>query len=186
MGHCRLLKIILWDSMTLLSNWRICLQGKDYHGESAWSSYLKGLIVSYKKLKNNNRTSDGFLYLILTYLSDLDLSLMETRKMIVYKTKSINNPNNRLLSFLAAQGSNEIHVVPSCATTDGHSVCCASGSTALGDSCLSIPASRVRAKFRALFHSWYLQMDPRLFFQYLLLNHLAPLSHQLLMNRILC
>lgn len=119
MGHCRLLKIILWDGMTLLSNWRICLQGKDDHGESAWSSSLKGLMVSYKKLKNNYRTSDGFLYLTLTYLSDLDLSLMETRKMIVYKTKSINNQNNRLLSFLAAQGSNEIHVVPSCATTDG-------------------------------------------------------------------
>lgn len=184
MGRCRLLKIILWDGMTLLSNWRICLQGKDYHGESAWSSSLKGLMVSYKKLKNNNRTSDGFLYLILTYLSDLDLSLMETRKMIVYKTKSINNQNNRLLSFLAAQM--KFTWCPAVLQQMGHSVCCASVSTALGDSCLSSPASRVRAKFRALFHSWYLQMDPRLFFQYLLLNHLAPLSHQLLMNRILC
>lgn len=136
MGHCRHLKIILWDGMTQLSNWRIYLQRRGYCGEHAWSNSLKGLIASHKKYKDNNRTSNDFLCLTLNLPQWCRLVFngnMENDSIykLIYKQQQ---EKIRLLLFLATQGSNEIHLAPAIPQLMRYFKCCASVRTALSAS----------------------------------------------------
>lgn len=85
-GALQASKVIPWDGLIPLSNWRISLPGNNDHGEPAWSGSLQGLLYHPRNLKVIVDLVMIFPYPALTCLSDLDLFLVKIRRMMAYKT----------------------------------------------------------------------------------------------------